>query len=168
MDHTALPERPPEEVSAPSVPQSGRFTGLAVLAAVAAVVLGISALGGAGSTLTGGSQLAANGTAAGQQGASGAAQAAPPEAPAGGSNSAGHGAAAAPGDAGAGHSAQQAAPVEHTVSMAGLQFVPAALTVAVGDTVTWVNDDTSLHTVTVTDGPETFESELLNPGDTFT
>lgn len=168
MDHIALLERPPEEVSVPSSASSSRFTGLAVLAAVAAVVLGITALGGPGSTLSGGSQLAVNGSAAGQQAGSGSGQAmAPPAAPAGSSGSAGH--QAAPGDAGAGAGASgsQQAPVEYTVSMEGLKFVPAALTVAVGDTVTWVNNDTASHTVTISDGPEMFESDLLAPGDSF-
>ncbi|MGQ0773968.1 MAG: cupredoxin domain-containing protein [Pseudonocardiales bacterium] len=169
MGNIGLLERPPEEVSAPSSASSSRFTGLAVLAAVAAVVLGITALGGPGTTLNGGSQLAANGAATLQQTDPGSGHAmAPPDAPAGSSGSGGHQAApAAPGDAGADASGSQVAPVEHIVSMEGLLFVPAALNVAVGDTVTWVNNDDALHTVTVTDGPETFESELMNPGDTF-
>ncbi|MGH3926295.1 MAG: cupredoxin domain-containing protein, partial [Pseudonocardiaceae bacterium] len=170
MENTGLLERPPEEVSAPSSTSSSRFTGLAVLAAVAAVVLGITALGGPGTTLNGGSQLAANDAAAGQPADSGSGHAAmaPPDAPAGSGGTGGH--QAAPGGAGAPTDAggSQQAPVEHAVSMEGLQFVPALLTVAVGDTVTWTNNDTALHTVTVTDGPEIFESELLNPGDTFT
>ncbi|MGH3941298.1 MAG: cupredoxin domain-containing protein [Pseudonocardiaceae bacterium] len=170
MDNTGLLERPPEEVSAPPSTSSSRFTGLAVLASVAAVVLGITALGGPGTTLNGGSQLAANGAAAGQpaEPGSGHAAMAPPDAPAGSSGTGGH--QAAPGAAGApaGADAGQQAPVEHIVSMEGLQFVPALLNVAVNDTVTWVNNDNALHTVTVTDGPQTFESELLEPGDTFT
>ncbi|MGH3929790.1 MAG: cupredoxin domain-containing protein [Pseudonocardiaceae bacterium] len=169
MENTGLLERPPEEVSAPSSTSSSRFTGLAVLAAVAAVVLGITALGGPGTTLNGGSQLAANDAAAGQPADSGSGHAAmaPPDAPAGSGGTGGH--QAAPGGTGAGPDASgsQQAPVEHAVSMEGLQFVPALLTIAVGDTVTWTNNDDALHTVTVTDGPEIFESELLNPGDTF-
>lgn len=49
------------------------------------------------------------------------------------------------------------------VSIAGFAFSPAALTVKVGDTVTWTNNDSTTHTVT---GPD-FESGPLAPGKTF-
>jgi plastocyanin len=46
-------------------------------------------------------------------------------------------------------------------------FSPAAITVAVGDTVTWTNMDSAPHTVTVSSGPVTFTSPNLQKGDTF-
>ncbi|MGH4023748.1 MAG: cupredoxin domain-containing protein, partial [Pseudonocardiaceae bacterium] len=164
MDRIATLERPPEEVSAPPpLPKRpGRFSGVAVLAAIAAAVLGISALGGAAATRLGAADLAANQNAAGQDAPAAGAEAQPGGAHSPGGHQAPAEGAAAPGGG------QQPAAATHTVKMAGLQFAPQALTVAVGDTVTWVNDDTASHTVSVTDGPETFESELLAPGDSFT
>ncbi len=54
-------------------------------------------------------------------------------------------------------------------------FVPLDLTVSVGTTVRWTNDDTQVHTITsgTSDGlvgtPDgRFGSEFMNPGDTFT
>lgn len=166
MDHTATLERAPEEVSAPPTAshRSSRFTGIAVLAAIAAAVLGISALGGAEAARSTVADLASNGAASGSAGAQ---QAAPPDQPAEAQpGMPGHGAGqqAPPGAAEAG---SQQAPVEHQVTMKGKVFTPAALTVAVGDTVTWVNDDDALHTVSVTDGPETFQSDLMEAGQTF-
>jgi plastocyanin len=50
-------------------------------------------------------------------------------------------------------------------------FIPAEVTVKVGDTVTWSNDDSAAHTVTSgtpTDGPDgTFDSSLFMAGTTF-
>jgi plastocyanin len=46
-------------------------------------------------------------------------------------------------------------------------FSPASLTVSVGDTVTWTNEDTAPHTVTVSSGPVTFASPTLQQGQTF-
>jgi len=51
------------------------------------------------------------------------------------------------------------------VSMTGIKFVPDALTVTVGTTVTWTNDDTVAHTVTADDG--SFDSGMIAPGGTF-
>ena len=42
-------------------------------------------------------------------------------------------------------------PVTHTVRMSGTSFVPAELTVAVGDHVRWVNEDNFPHTATSAD-----------------
>jgi plastocyanin len=42
----------------------------------------------------------------------------------------------------------RAAPKTHTVTMEGMRFQPEALTVAVGDTIVWVNKDVVPHTVT--------------------
>ena len=40
----------------------------------------------------------------------------------------------------------------HTVTMAGMQFTPASLSVTRGDTVIWVNKDLVPHTATATNG----------------
>ena len=53
----------------------------------------------------------------------------------------------------------------HEVSLAGRAFSPATLEVAVGDTVTWINDDDTEHTVTANDGA--FDSGALAEGATF-
>jgi plastocyanin len=50
------------------------------------------------------------------------------------------------------------APVVHRVEIQGMQFVPAELTVAVGDTVEWTNVDLVPHTVT---SPGLFDSGSL-------
>jgi amicyanin len=60
--------------------------------------------------------------------------------------------------------AQQATSVE----IMGYKYQPAALTIAVGDTVTWTNHDTAPHNVVVTAGPEKFTSPTLQQGQTFT
>jgi plastocyanin len=39
-------------------------------------------------------------------------------------------------------------PVTHTVTIDGMQYQPAALTVRVGDTIVWVNTDPFPHTIT--------------------
>jgi len=51
------------------------------------------------------------------------------------------------------------------VSIGDGSFGPAAITVTVGDTVTWTNDDDSPHTVTADGGA--FDSGNLEPGQTF-
>jgi plastocyanin len=51
------------------------------------------------------------------------------------------------------------------VSMKNIQFSPKALSVKVGDTVTWTNDDTVDHNVTADDG--TFKSSNFGGGKTF-
>jgi plastocyanin len=52
-----------------------------------------------------------------------------------------------------------------TVSIASFSFQPAALTVSVGTTVTWTNNDSASHTVTADDG--SFKSGTLGKGGTF-
>jgi plastocyanin len=54
------------------------------------------------------------------------------------------------------------------VAIKNYAFAPAALTVAVGTKVTWTNDDTAPHTVTVQSGPVKFASPTLQKGDTYT
>lgn len=39
----------------------------------------------------------------------------------------------------------------HTIAIRGFQFVPATLTVAVGDTLVWTNGDVVPHTATAAD-----------------
>jgi plastocyanin len=42
------------------------------------------------------------------------------------------------------------APTTHTVEIRGMEFHPAALTVAAGDTIVWINRDIVPHTATAT------------------
>ena len=69
---------------------------------------------------------------------------------------------------GAGSDPSKETPVEAVtdVRIANFAFAPANIIVDVGTTVTWTNDDSVPHTVTSDDGDE-LNSELLNPGDTF-
>jgi plastocyanin len=55
------------------------------------------------------------------------------------------------GSMGCGHPARPQ-PVTHTVTIDAVQFQPAALSIRVGDTVTWVNKDPFPHTVTAASG----------------
>jgi plastocyanin len=51
------------------------------------------------------------------------------------------------------------------VSIADFAFDPGDLSVSVGDTVTWTNDDDTDHTVTSDD--DAFDSDNIAGGDTF-
>ncbi len=51
------------------------------------------------------------------------------------------------------------------VCLSGIAFAPDALTVAVGDTVTWASIDSPDHTVTADDG--TFDSGTISNGGIF-
>lgn len=51
------------------------------------------------------------------------------------------------------------------VTIANFAFGPESLTIAVGDSVTWTNQDSAGHTVTADDG--SFKSGTLATGDTF-
>lgn len=64
--------------------------------------------------------------------------------------------------------APQASAAAIHVDIMGFAYAPAALSIKVGDTVTWHNHDTAPHTVTVSSGPVTFASPTLNSGETFT
>jgi plastocyanin len=55
----------------------------------------------------------------------------------------------------------------HAVSIAGMAFSPAALSVAVGDTVIWTNSDNAPHTVTSDTGNE-LNSPTIGQGQTYT
>lgn len=47
-------------------------------------------------------------------------------------------------------------------------FMPGALSVRPGDTVTWINKDTDAHSVRSNDRGKTSHSNLLDPGQSFT
>jgi amicyanin len=53
----------------------------------------------------------------------------------------------------------------HAVAIADFAFAPATLTITVGDTVTWTNEDAVEHTATSTGGA--FDSGLLAQGESF-
>ncbi len=57
------------------------------------------------------------------------------------------------------------APAGTSVRMAGSRFEPPTLTIRVGDTVRWFNDDALPHTVSATDS--SWDSGNLAPGQTF-
>src|SRR5215212_5855168 len=57
-------------------------------------------------------------------------------------------------------------PVTHTVSIEGMQFQPAKLTVKPGDSIVWVNKDLFPHTVTAKAG--VFDSRQIEPGKSWT
>jgi plastocyanin len=61
----------------------------------------------------------------------------------------------------------QATPVENpvTVNIQDDAFDPATTSIAPGTTVTWVNNDDEVHTVTADDG--LFDSGRLDPGDSY-
>ena len=60
---------------------------------------------------------------------------------------------------------------EYKVSMGGWEFDPAVLTVNVGDTVVWVNDDDTKHKISFEDkslaGPTRKNAHKFNIGDKF-
>lgn len=55
---------------------------------------------------------------------------------------------------------------EYTVTMSAMDFSPEELTVPAGSTVVWSNTGTLAHTVTADD--DSFDSGILEPGETFT
>ena len=59
----------------------------------------------------------------------------------------------------------QAEAVANTIEISNFSFAPAVLTVPVGTTVTWVNDDDEPHTVV--DSDTLFKSHALDTGDKF-
>ncbi len=60
-----------------------------------------------------------------------------------------------------------AAPASNAVSITSAGFQPNALSVKVGTTVTWTNNDSAAHTVT-SDTAGVFDSGPINQGATFT
>ena len=53
-------------------------------------------------------------------------------------------------------------PTTHTLTIEGMKFTPATITVKPGDTVVWVNKDIVAHTATAT--PDAFNSRAIPPG----
>ncbi len=66
---------------------------------------------------------------------------------------------------GAPSSAAPSAATGNAVSIADFSFKAPAITVSVGTTVTWTNNDSTSHTVTADDG--SFKSDPLGAGATF-
>ncbi|MDB5680101.1 cupredoxin family copper-binding protein [Sphingomonas bacterium] len=62
-------------------------------------------------------------------------------------------------------SAPAPAPAPAKVHISNFTFGPKALTVKVGQTVTWTNDDDIPHTVVATD--KSFRSKVLDTGQSF-
>jgi plastocyanin len=58
-------------------------------------------------------------------------------------------------------------PATTEVKIDNFTFGPAALTVAVGTTVTWTNKDDIPHTVVSTDDPKAFKSKVLDTDEKF-
>jgi len=54
---------------------------------------------------------------------------------------------------------------EFDIAIEGFAYEPAEITISVGATLTWLNRDLDVHTVTAQDG--TFDSANLARGDTF-
>ena len=54
---------------------------------------------------------------------------------------------------------------DHTVSQKGKKFMPAELSIKVGDTVTFVNDDDTQHNVFSSSATQKFNSGAQKPGD---
>ena len=53
-----------------------------------------------------------------------------------------------------------------SVSIEDFYFEPTDAAIAPGDQITWINEGSAPHTVTADDG--SFDSGVLNPGDTYT
>jgi plastocyanin len=62
-------------------------------------------------------------------------------------------------------SIEMARAASHTVAIADFAFAPASLTITVGETVTWTNEDQAVHTATSTSGA--FDSGELAQGDSY-
>ncbi|MFF3455231.1 plastocyanin/azurin family copper-binding protein [Streptomyces sp. NPDC002730] len=56
---------------------------------------------------------------------------------------------------------------DHTIVIKNMAYAQPKLTVTVGQTVKWVNEDSAPHTVTVTSGPEKFDSGNLEKGESW-
>jgi plastocyanin len=54
-----------------------------------------------------------------------------------------------------------------SVKIKDMAFSPADITVKVGDTVTWTNNDSMAHTITETDGQTGPKSSTIDPGKSF-
>jgi len=138
-------------------PAPGRmWLGAVVVAGLLSTVVSLSAAGKADPA--GSTTLA---TAA----ASTAQQAAAPASAAGSQGT--HAAHAASATSGVATSSATSSGATKTVAIKNYAYSPASLTINVGDTVTWTNEDTAPHTVTVTSGPVKFDSGSLAKGQSF-
>ncbi|NUP18512.1 MAG: cupredoxin family copper-binding protein [Streptomyces sp.] len=63
--------------------------------------------------------------------------------------------------------AAQAKAADYTIKITNYKFAQPKLTVKVGQTVKWINEDSAPHTVTTTSGPAKFDSGTLNKGDSW-
>lgn len=59
---------------------------------------------------------------------------------------------------------QPPSPETHTVTIEGMRFDPADLTVRAGDTIVWVNKDLFAHTATA---GQSFDSKSIDPGSSW-
>lgn len=75
-------------------------------------------------------------------------------------------AAATPTGSSAAGACAQAGGGTQAVSIAGFAFSPADLSVKVGDSVTWTNNDSTAHTATADDG--SFDCGVIAGGQSFT
>lgn len=63
--------------------------------------------------------------------------------------------------------APPAAAETHSVTISGYAFSPPALTIDVGDTVTWTNGDQAPHDVTTTSAPVAIHGATMNKGQSW-
>ena len=70
------------------------------------------------------------------------------------------------GSAASGHAEAGRKPATHTVTIEGMVFKPAALTIKPGDTVIWSNKDIVEHTATAASTPG-FDSKQIAAGKTW-
>ncbi len=66
-----------------------------------------------------------------------------------------------------GFAARDAAAADQSVSIINLAFSPASVSVSVGDTVTWTNNDAGIPHTATSDAPGVFDSGTLNTGGTY-
>lgn len=57
--------------------------------------------------------------------------------------------------------------LSYQVSIANFAFSPSAISVKKGTKVTWTNNDSTAHTVTESDGKTGPDSQLINPGSSY-
>jgi amicyanin len=67
------------------------------------------------------------------------------------------------------HVTQEPVAAAHpSVQIVNFAFAPAIITVTVGDTITWTNQDAAPHTVTTSSGPQPLNSPNLSTGQSWT
>lgn len=64
------------------------------------------------------------------------------------------------------HKSNDNTPTANKVSISGMAYSPASLTVATGSTVTWTNTDTAVHSVATADG--SINSGDITAGSSYT